>query len=63
MSFSTKKCQKHISVRSGKGHFQRKKCPIYISGRSDGAVPGHAHVHHVRAAEDRHEGRWTPAGP
>ena len=26
-------------------------------------VPRHAHVRHVGAAEDRHEGGWTPTGP
>ena len=35
----------------------------FISGRRHGKVLGHAHVHNVRAAEDRHEGRWPSAGP
>ena len=33
------------------------------AGRGHGAVPGHAHVHHLRPAEDRHEGRGAPARP
>ena len=31
------------------------------AGRGDGAVPGHAHVHHLGLAEDRYEGRWAAA--
>ena len=30
-------------------------------GRRDGALPRHAHVHHLRPPEDGHEGRRTPA--
>ena len=32
------------------------------AGRGHGALPGHAHVHHVGAAEDGHEGRGAAAG-
>ena len=32
-------------------------------GRRDGAVPGHAHVHHLRAPEDGHEGRGAATRP
>ena len=30
-------------------------------GRRDGALPRHAHVHHLRPPEDGHEGSRTPA--
>ena len=29
----------------------------------DNQVPGHAYVHHLRPAEDRHEGCWASTGP
>ena len=29
------------------------------TGRRDGTLFGHAHVHHLRPSEDRHEGCWT----
>ena len=32
------------------------------AGRRHGALPGHAHVHHVGPPEDRHEGRWASVG-
>ena len=33
------------------------------AGRGHGEVPGHAHVHHLRPAEDRHEGSRAAACP
>ena len=35
---------------------------VFVSGRRYGAFLGHAHVHHLGLAEDRHEGRRTSAG-
>ena len=32
------------------------------AGRGHGAVSRHAHVHHLRPPEDRHEGGGTAAG-